>query len=183
MHTRDTAKQLVNLRQKGRCLRLLFSRQMMVPGVGPRKRADSRERQDSFLVYGDVEPSLPPPLRRVDWLQGEVARVAAHLDPAATNRIGAVASVVRPDEEDRLPQRPTRGNPQEAFAQNHKTGNVQYAIRGEIVDLHPISVQKTTNEVVERKSKPLGKNSAKHTRSLPRGLGSTSFGDGARTES
>ena len=125
----------------------------MVLGLRPSGYTSSRKCWDPFLVDEHVKSPFPPSLRRVDWLQGKVSGVAAHLDLQASNWIGSAASVVGPDHENRLPEGPAGRNSQVALAQNHKAGNVHNAIRGEIMDLHPVSKHQTTNEVVEGKRK------------------------------
>ena len=40
-------------------------------------------------------------------------------------------------------------HPKEALAKRHKDRYVQYAMRGEIMDLHTVRIQQTTHKVVQ----------------------------------
>ena len=93
-----------------------------------------------MLVDAGVEPLLPPALGGVDKLEVEVACVVANLDLQPADWKGAAATVVGPHLEDGLPKRPARVDTKEAFTNGHKDRNVQYAIRGEIMDLHPVRI-------------------------------------------
>ena len=86
----------------------------MVPRLGLRK-SSSREFGESLLLATRIKPALPPALGGVDCLQAEVSRIAADLDPAAANWVGAATSSVWSYHEDRLPQSPAGRNSKEAF--------------------------------------------------------------------
>ena len=103
MHTRDAVQEPSNCLQHRRCFRHFFSRKLIVPGFRPSGYTSSRKCWGHILVHLHIEPPLPPPRRRVDWLQGEVPGVAAHLDLQASDWIGPATSVVWPDHEDGLP--------------------------------------------------------------------------------
>ena len=55
--------------------------------------------------------------------------------------------------ENTLPESPAGVNTNKALAQNHKTSDMQNAMRVEVVHLNPVEEQKASDEIMQRKAK------------------------------
>ena len=102
-----------------------------------------------------VKPSRLPAPDRVRKDHGWESTLAPHLDPQATrhldhprplvtrlglfNRLGTAS-------EDVFEKPPVRSTAQEVFAHGHESGQIDYGVRSEMVELSPKEVQKTPED-------------------------------------
>jgi hypothetical protein len=103
-----------------------------------------------FVVRGSilgVVPLRPPPGVVFGCLEVEVFDVWAHLDAETAGLVGQRA----PNSEDSPPQCPVGFDPQEAFTERDKARNVKNGIGIQVMELNPVSKEKTAEERMRRK--------------------------------
>jgi hypothetical protein len=96
-----------------------------------------------------VEPLRPPARVVLRCLEIEIFDVLAHLAAEAASL------VVRrtPDGENSMPERPVGFDPEEALTERDETRNVENSIGIQIIELNPVSKQKTSEERMRGKRK------------------------------
>jgi hypothetical protein len=104
-----------------------------------------------------IEPFCPPTRIVLRHLEIEIFDVLTHLAAEAASL------VVRrtPDGEDSTPERPVGFDPEKALTEHDETRNVENGVGIQIVELNPVSKEKTSEERMRGKRKPSKEKSEK----------------------